>query len=223
MGCDIHMNYEVLKDGKWEYHDFEESFRIGTYSDGSVKFDYDKMWKHPLYVDRGYNLFSILANVRNGYGFAGCSTSSGFNFISQPRGLPKDVSDEVRTKSDDWGCDGHSHSFLAVQEVLEFDWDQTVTLFGAVSPSEYKEFKENGAPSNWCGGASGSAVRNITNEEMDDLLGDLGDDLHYYTRVSWQRSYKEAVGSEWLATWFQTLQELQSQEGPVRLVFWFDN
>lgn len=52
---------------------------------------------HPQFLqDRNYDVFSILANVRNGYGFAGVVTSSGFEPIAPGRGLPDDLSQEIR-------------------------------------------------------------------------------------------------------------------------------
>lgn len=40
---------------------------------------------------RSYNTFAMLADVRNGRGFAGIKTSDGFPVIHEPRGLPADV------------------------------------------------------------------------------------------------------------------------------------
>jgi len=40
---------------------------------------------------RGYNTFAMLANVRNGTGFAGIKTSNGFPVIHEQRGLPEDL------------------------------------------------------------------------------------------------------------------------------------
>lgn len=52
---------------------------------------------HPQFLnDRHYDVFSILADVRNGYGFAGVKTSSGFVPISDGRGIPDDLSQEIR-------------------------------------------------------------------------------------------------------------------------------
>ena len=54
-----------------------------------------------IYIGRCYSLFALLANVRN---YAEITP------ISNPRGLPNDVSEIVKEMSDQWGCDGHSHS-----------------------------------------------------------------------------------------------------------------
>lgn len=99
MGCDIHSFAEVRKEGKWvkvgkvfpnPYHDPERPNSVEE--DG---FEWNaKLTDHP-YDCRNYDMFAILANVRNGRGFAGCDTGDGFRPIAMPRGMPKDMSDEV--------------------------------------------------------------------------------------------------------------------------------
>lgn len=95
MGCDIHPHYEVRRGGKWERHDARGKYETGKYDDGSPHTDYDKWWADPLYIGRNYDLFAILANVRNGVGFAGVRTGGGFTPIAMPRGIPQDVSRPV--------------------------------------------------------------------------------------------------------------------------------
>jgi hypothetical protein len=97
--------------------------------------DYDKAYDAPqvlegwAYDGRNYDLFAILADVRNGRGFAGFYTGEGFNPISDAKGLPEDVSSEVKAESDRWDCDGHSHSYFNLKELVYYDWEQTtITL-----------------------------------------------------------------------------------------------
>jgi len=61
---------------------------------------------------RDYLSFAILAGVRN---------SSNVLPISAPRGLPADVSVGTKLYSDDYGIDGHSHSYLRQREFDLFD------------------------------------------------------------------------------------------------------
>ena len=68
MGTDIHSIAQVKRDGQWV------TVAIGIAGD-----------------QRNYNTFAMLANVRNGRGFAGCWTSTGFPVIHEPRGLPSDL------------------------------------------------------------------------------------------------------------------------------------
>lgn len=74
--------------------------------------------------DRNYRVFAFLANVRNG---------EGVDEISEPRGLPKGyVSDE---NNEDWYMGDHSYSWLSVQELVDFEYDQI-----AVEGQTYKQF-----------------------------------------------------------------------------------
>jgi hypothetical protein len=113
MGCDIHLYVERRTDSGWEH--------VPDHSDD---------WRDTAnwYSTRNYNLFAILADVRNGHGFAGIKTGDGFIPIDYPRGLPADVSTKVDAECVEWGIDGHSHSHLTIAEILAFDWDQSTTL-----------------------------------------------------------------------------------------------
>lgn len=225
MGCDIHTFIEIKQNRVWELFDWRKKYEDGTYEDGEVKYNYDGYFDDPFYIHRNYNLFAVLANVRNGRGFAGIPTGSGFKPIDYPRGLPDDVTTEVEIASDRYGVDGHSHSYLTIKELLDYDWDgQVTTQYGVVEVDEYKVFKQNGKPNSWSGDISGGMVRKVSNEEMDNLIAgnsELLKTLTYCTTVKWTESYRDAVGP-W---WFKTLDKLAELGSPddVRLVFWFDN
>jgi hypothetical protein len=210
MGCDIHCYSEINKDGKWEIVD-------------KVK------------IDRNYSLFGILANVRNGWGCAGCDTGDGFMPIAEPRGLPENVSGKVKHESDEWGCDGHSHSYLTLAELIEYDWKRTTIRRGFVSLAEYKIFKENGRPNRWNGGISGQMVKIIENKEAEGLINagilemfekidrSLSWNLlpHYYTSVEWEAGYIESAKTFYNET--MPALGLLGEPDTVRIVFWFDN
>jgi hypothetical protein len=57
--------------------------------EGTLSTPYEK----EIYHERNYSLFALLANVRN---------SAGVKPISEPRGLPEDVSEIVKKISDQW-------------------------------------------------------------------------------------------------------------------------
>lgn len=94
MGCDIHVIAEVKKNGKWEVNK-EEVFINPYYKEGETDYDWQKT-KFQADPDggRSYDWFAILADVRNGFGFAGVSTGDGFDVVAQPKGLPDDLSSE---------------------------------------------------------------------------------------------------------------------------------
>lgn len=223
MGCDIHPHIEVRKNGKWEYFDWRKEFQNGTYDDGEPKYDWNKMFESPLYIHRNYNLFAILANVRNGRGFAGCLTGMGFNPISEPRDLPNDVTEYVKSESDKYNGDGHSHSWLLLSELLNYDYEQTTTLFGFFSEEQYIAQKD-GVKNSYCGGVDGGRVEKVCSDLMDKIIsGEVQRDpeKHYYVQLAWKETYQESIGKQW----FDTLEYMKSLGNPddVRLVFWFDN
>jgi len=62
---------------------------------------------------RCYSVFAFLAGVRN---------YSKIPPISNPRGLPVDVSDGIRRKYEECACNHHSASWLGVDELVKFDY-----------------------------------------------------------------------------------------------------
>ena len=237
MGCDIHFYVEKKSqiDGKWESMDTffpDEDGYLSQYND-------DLPWGHPnkctaFYNGRNYNLFAILADVRNGVGFAGCDTGNRLVPISKPKGLPSNVSSETRSCSNRYGGDGHSHSYLTVAELMAYDWTQISVQRGVVNPSEYIQFKLSGKPESWCGSVSGGGIQNVSNDEMEDHIRKSGDvnwpTFHtlkkaeratVYTRVQWEEPYYD-VASNFLSGTLPRLWRLGSPSD-VRIVFFFDN
>lgn len=108
---------------------------------------------------RNYDLFAMLADVRNGRGFAGVPTGEGFVPIAMPRNTPADASDDVLAYMASYGVDGHSHSYHDLAQLLAYDWDQGATSFGVVSADTYETLKAEGrAPSSYSGGISGAGI-----------------------------------------------------------------
>lgn len=161
MGCDIHFYVEVRKGGVWKSVD-----KWDTDEDGWMHVPYGDAF----YDDRNYDLFAILADVRNGVGFAGVTTGEGFNIIAPPRGLPSDVSPEVLKASSCWGCDGHSHSWFTLAELEAFDWKQGTRHQGVVDPAEFKTYIQKGHPDSWFGDIWGRDVIKLGITDMMALL-----------------------------------------------------
>lgn len=104
MGCDIHLFAEIRRNGKWEEVDKAPS--------GSVDDEPIRGYGDSFYVGRNYDLFTLLANVRN-YG-------RGIDPISVPRGAPADVSPTIGKVIEDWNGDGHSHSHFTLNELMTY-------------------------------------------------------------------------------------------------------
>jgi hypothetical protein len=230
MGADIHFFVEKKnKDGVWVSCDKWKRDK----EDGHIHAETE------MYGGRNYNLFAILANVRNGRGFAGITTGEGFNPISMPRGLPDDVSPEVAEKSENWGRDGHSHSWLTVSELLAFDWTQTTKNCGMVNGPEFEEWERlkrwDAAPKSYCGDCSGGAIVHVNEAEMRTKIEVICKmDVSWqekkvkmealkntYCRIWWEIRYSECCKDFWYDTIPKLLQLGKHDE--VRIVFLFDN
>jgi hypothetical protein len=108
MGCDIHTNIEVKDTVSGEWIIYKKAIFPDVYS-----FKKEKMTTE-VFNWRSYRMFGFLANVRN---------YSCVPYISEPRGLPTDCSQELREIYD--ACDYHSASWLTVKELLDFNYEQS--------------------------------------------------------------------------------------------------
>ena len=186
-----------------------------------------EVYRDWIYDGRNYDLFAILADVRNGRGFAGVVTGEGFIPIFKPRGVPENASEEYRKWSDDWDGDGHSHSYHTVRQLINFQhWKEDIIHYGIVTEEEYKIFKEKGMPESYCGGMSGPDIVEISNESLEAIIsGEAAReaDKHYITRVQWKEGYWLAVGGFYTES-IPKLRELARDDlDSVRIVFFFDN
>jgi len=230
MGTDIHMAVETFDGERWvSATEFADEYGEGYFSP-----------KSEVYGGRNYALFSILAGVRNGRGFAGVKTGDGFNVIAEPRGVPDDASSEVFK----WMSQGdHTPSWLTVAEMMAFDWTQTTTLQGVVTLKEWARWKGAGEPDAYAGGVSGPRVNHHPAETVEatwesigsppvwDLYWERGDGLarlasalgdgDHYTSVRWNKLYSECC-TDFLGNTMPKLWRLGKPEH-VRICFWFDS
>jgi hypothetical protein len=206
MGTDIHLQVQRRNsEGTWEtvnpplgYNDHDE-WILKNYKEAVAKlpegvteadvlagnpeeFDwncyYIRKYHQNWYNGRNYNLFAMLADVRNGRGFAGVQTGAGFNPIAEPRGLPDDVTpghydEEVEDFVGGFNFGDHSFSHLTLKELLDYDWDQTTALCCYIPLSYYAVRKETGdtsAPEWGSGGIWGQGIEMIDADEADRLL-----------------------------------------------------
>jgi hypothetical protein len=240
MGCDIHLQVERRdKDGKWhrvphadlpcDWCDGDDAKCYRCKGEGHVVREF--------FHDRNYDVFAILANVRNGYGFAGLDTGDGFEPIDEPRGLPDDLSDEIRAalRDDDWDYDDpqwfwlgdHSHSWLTVQELLDYDWARTTKKRGWVGVEQFQVYEREGRPQSWSGGISGQRIQHVSNQEMRRRIEEgtgIALSLHREGRstlVEWEVAYTE-VAEHFLRILNRDIVPLGAP-ADVRLVFGFDS
>lgn len=99
MGCDIHIVIERRWEGRWVGIRTDQ----GYYIDGlEAENPSIRTYVFPAVGQRNYDFFARLAGVR-GEG-------------PVPNGFPRDASDLSRLLRAEWGSDGHSHSWLPLQD-----------------------------------------------------------------------------------------------------------
>jgi hypothetical protein len=256
MGCDIHGFCEVKENGVWKLNT-KKVFKNEYYlSDGELKerqndtptynrleWQVDEFQEHPS-DGRNYDWFAILANVRNGKGFAGVRTGEGFDVISEPLGVPDDATVEWVNTVNEWDCDMHSISYLYVDDFDTFDWSQTTKKLGIISIEQYKSIRgTNGTPTSWCGGVSGGNNITIDADAADMILDgksvvaeiyDWTNSKHKSELVSLESDHTINVAYEWdvvYSEWFKhkiesivnPMRKLKEEFEDVRYVFGFDN
>tara|TARA_Y100000401_G_C8310525_1_gene219459 strand:- start:779 stop:1426 length:648 start_codon:yes stop_codon:yes gene_type:complete len=92
-------------DASWEY----------TYSKGMIRNPYTNQ----PYGGRCYSLFGILAGVRDQ-----SNPMIGAEFNSDIKGVPDDASMSVKSMSDEWDIDGHSHNYFTLRELLDSEYNK---------------------------------------------------------------------------------------------------
>ncbi len=230
MGCDIHMYAEVRNaDGTWSkvgkvfdnpWYDPDRPTK--AYEDGYV---FNAPQTDQPYSNRHYTLFAILADVRNGYSFAGCITHEPIHPLFPYRGIPKDASFEYRQIVEDWDCDGHSHTYATLAELQQVNWDSIViNHVGFLSEKEYNRvITTNTNPEVWCANVSG--VVKVTSEAYEanyrTALENIDKPVSVYVRWLWQEKLSVEL-EEFINETIPALAKLGDPED-VRIVFFFDN
>jgi hypothetical protein len=145
MGCDIHLYAEIQNGDEWVSIDHWTADEDNA---GRLRVDFEDA----LYRNRNYELFALLANVRNlpdryhnsnKPNWVSCDGGERVEPLSAPRGLPDDMSNEVQAEAEFWGVNGHSHTWYALRELVTFDWrTRKFLLRGVVTGESAQEYLE---------------------------------------------------------------------------------
>lgn len=223
MGTDIHVICQVKENGKWINnpvkifkHTFLKETEMKTFPDDS----------------RSYDWFSIIANVRNGYGFAGVKTGSGFAFISEPRGKPEDFEtpyEEYEGELEPIYLGDHSFSYITLNELRNFDWNQVTTKSGVISIEQYAKIRGTAnCPDGWSGRIAGPRIVVLNEEEADNIIDGKATGLpriadpEYYVQYHWPVLYSEWFKDK-IESWINQAATLLDIYEDVRFVFGFDS
>lgn len=219
MGTDIHMHVEAKLNLRGEDKPLWREVKRTTQIEAGweSKIELRNRW----YPGRNYDEFAILADVRNGYAFAGHDTGDRFEPLSEPRGLPDDASFEVIVAAEDFGVDGHSHSWLTLNDLYgpEGYWDKTVKKRGVVTKEVAERFRQTSEPPDmWSAAVSGPGADQYEQIEWEIRYRDHAE--HILSKLI--PSLEDLIGFDQLgrihAPWDQRL-----TPDDIRIVFWFDN
>lgn len=173
--------------------------------------------------DRHYNLFSWLANVRNGFGFAGVKTNDYIKPITLPRDLPEDLKDidyDYMEYHGEWLGD-HSHSWLLGTEIINAIKEITsITRYGVISYDDYNNWDKVSEPENYSRGVWGRNVKVIEPEELN-LVPTFSPEIRVLVSVKWQVSADTL--KEEFKYFTDEIKRLVDLYGEIRMVFGFDN
>lgn len=183
-------NYRMLQDHIYE---------IGELDDDDIEDEWGIHRDDRVYNDRHYGLFGILAGVR----------MSDVPRISDPKGIPKDTSPEIRYQVKRYGDDGHSHSYLSLHDLKDFDWDQTINDTAQLTKSRYDKIIAN---------------------DPDDILH-LGEWKESFglnepvAKADYRITLRE-ICQDFLDKTLSRMEGLKDNsqnDHDIRIVFWFDN
>lgn len=189
MGTDIHHCFQAKINGQWQFIE-------GAYEG-----------------NRDSTLFAYLANVRNGFGFAGVPTHTPVKPISEPRGFPTDWAYGNKAPIPDkygescWLGD-HSHSWLTADEILSHNYLPIIRT-GVIPLKQYKEWDGKSPPVIWCGMITGKNVFVATSpEEIKPHTT--------HVQIEWQSESRPSY-------FLEEVQRLKDKYGEVRIIFGFDS
>lgn len=191
------------------------------------------------YWGRNYDLFAVLADVRNGYGFAGIQTlDTCWPSIAPNRGIPDDMApimDNDHTYSRDgvevWLGD-HSHTWMTWDEVRAYPWTETGRHYvGVVTLDAYLRRRGGGeAYQGWAGGITGPGIVTLERDAAEALLAGPGivhdEGTRVHVRDRWPVTAAQACG-EWHGTIMPAFERYLSEQflapTDLRLVMGFDS
>lgn len=203
MGCDIHIFTErkrhIRDEEKWINMDY---WQYNPYYDSEDPDGEREMDVKHFYRGRDYDLFSVLANVRN---------YSDNQFIMEDRGLPDDICPITKKEADRWEGDGHSHGYYTLKEMMDYQKENpTIKRSGFVSKEAAEKLDTTGeTPNSWADLVNPSLGWVHREWEDPSPLSRLIDKLL-------ERRNEEF----WMP---RNSREESEQDSKIRIVFWFDN
>jgi hypothetical protein len=222
MGCDIHVFVEKFDYDKdeWVYvppPDVKVDYRWGTGNEvpmapGGVYYEDNHAYLVDWFDDRNYDLFALLADVRNGAGI----TPLGFT-----EGWPRDISETLQKEFIEHTPVHYEHTpvhYRLDHLINQIDTVGGVDRVGYLTEYDFLRWKASGIePETWCGMISGPGIVLIDETEYPGPKG--SERLHVHTRWRSQARVTERFR--------EMLQEVEDTCGVtrdrVRVLMYFDS
>lgn len=151
-----------------------------------------------IFDDRNYELFALLADVRN---------YDGWPSLFAGRGIPPLPSITTQFELRDWGGDAHSWTYFSLKDIKEAKWDQNVIKTAIVEDETWEEYLQHPEwkrPKSYCGWSSSTTAR----------------------ERSWEVSYRD-IAERFFEIVISKMEKLSKhtpyRDEGVRLVVFFDN
>ena len=166
MGTDIHLYVEMFDGEKWAEipPPYETGYGYRSWLPDCDSHDFDDPRPNP--IERNYNLFALLANVRNGRGFAGIKTGEPVTPLFAERDFPPAGMSYTEAVYDDDGelvsgayLGEHSFTWATLDELLAVNWATIFHRTGVVDLVNFRLWQNTGAPKEWSGKISGPGIR----------------------------------------------------------------
>lgn len=238
MGCDIHTLAEIQREvynhetQTSEFVDIWDAIKLPVFTYAYCRENepisiYNESLTSRPYQGRNYNLFSVLADVRNTR-----STSNIFDPsmeyeerdsilpLALPKGIPDNASKGWKKECKRWGLDFHSHSYFTLQELLDGieagAFKQVIHQRGYVSLRQYLTLKETGeTPDSWSAYTSAPSMKEdeweaLSDEEKKPHLEEVEEHSNeffggsVYIRTEWEWNLESAMGE-----FMRTIEELK--------------
>jgi hypothetical protein len=183
---------------KWKVNEYKILYPEDYEDEPEFEIDYDDRF----YKSRDYFLFYILAGVRG--------NDSWGPRIADPKGIPDDCCPHIKNEIDRWDSDGHSHSYLTLKEILDFDWNAKVEMEDTVRQDDYESF-----------------IRKFPPEDiLEETYRTIGEDNYRIYKIKYLIPYKDVFPKfmDTIARMNSLIeQRLNETQEDIRLVFFFDN
>lgn len=198
MGTDIRMYAERRLDEHWH---FLGKMKNNPFYEEHPEYE-TPYYPETVYNTPNYSLFAILANVGNDG-----VLEEMYDCIALPRGLPEDLSPELKTFAGDYrNQEVFAASWLALEELITFDWRKIRKQYAIVDKRVVHLFHpERGFP---------------FREWPQGIPIGYSFTAQAYANVSWTETYADAAGWDFMEL-LDGMAKTYGVTNEVRFVLWF--